>query len=60
MVGRSRLTVTDEQRAALNDLARSPDRAEADRARALLWSSQGHSGGAIGARLGVQADTVRQ
>jgi transposase len=44
----------------LNDLARSPDRAEADRARALLWSSQGHSGGAIGARLGVQADTVRQ
>ncbi len=59
MVGRTRLTVTDEQRAALNDLARSPDRAEADRARALLWSSQGHSGGAIGARLGVQADTVR-
>ena len=60
MVGRTRLTVTDEQRRALDVLARSPDRAEADRARAILWSSQSHSGGMIGARLDVQADTVRQ
>jgi transposase len=36
------------------------DRAEADRARAILWSSEGRSGGVIGALLGVQADTVRQ
>jgi transposase len=60
MVGRTRLTATDEQRAALDELARSPDRAEADRARAILWSSEGRSGGVLGALLGVQADTVRQ
>jgi transposase len=60
MVGRTRLTVADGHRTALDELARSPDRAEADRARAILWSSEGRSGGAIGALLGVQADTVRQ
>ena len=60
MVGRTHLTITDKQRADLDELARSSDRAEADRARALLWSSEGHSGGVIGVLLGVQADTVRQ
>ena len=60
MVGRTRLAVTDEERGALEQLARSADRAEADRARAILWSSEGRTGLAIGALLGVQADTVRQ
>ena len=60
MVGRTRLTVTDEQRAALDELARSPDRAEADRARAIVWSVEGRTGGVIGGLLGVEADTVRQ
>jgi transposase len=60
MVGRTRLTVTDEQRAALDELARSSDRAEADRARAIVWSVEGRTGGVIGGLLGVEADTVRQ
>ncbi len=60
MVGRTRLTVTDEQRAALDELARSLDRAEADRARAILWSVEGRTGGTIGGLLWVEADTVRQ
>jgi transposase len=60
MVGRTRLSVTDDQRAALERLARSANRAEADRARAILWSSEGRTGAMIGGLLGVQADTVRQ
>ncbi len=60
MVGRTRLSATEEQRAALDRLARSADRAEADRARAILWSSEGRTGAVIGGLLGVQADTVRQ
>jgi hypothetical protein len=40
-------------------LTRSAERGEADRARALLWSLDGESGAAIGARLGVRADRVR-
>jgi transposase len=60
MVGRTRLAATDEQRAVLEQLARSADRAEADRARAILWSSEGRTGAVIGQMLGVQADTVRQ
>src|SRR5687768_2672623 len=60
MVGRTRLAVTDEEHGALEQLARSADRAEADRARAILWSSEGRTGAMIGGLLGVQADTVRQ
>jgi transposase len=60
MAGRCRLTATTAQRAELGELARSPDRGEADRARALLWSLDGESGAAIGARLGVRADRVRK
>ena len=60
MVGRTRLSATDEQRAALEQLARSADRAEADRALAIVWSSEGRTGAVIGGLLGVQADTVRQ
>lgn len=60
MVGRTRLSATDEERVALEQLARSADRAEADRARAILWSSAGRIGTVIGGLLGVRADTVRQ
>jgi transposase len=60
MVGRTRPSLTDEQRTGLEQLARSLDRAEADRARAILWSSEGRTGAVIGGQLGVQADTVRQ
>jgi transposase len=60
MVGRTRLAATDEERAALEQLARSADRTEADRARAILWSSEGRTGAVIGQWLGVRADTVRQ
>jgi transposase len=48
------------QRAELGELARSPGRGEADRARALLWSLDGEGAAAIGARLGVRADRVRK
>lgn len=60
MVGRTRLTTTDEQRAALEQLVRSAERTEADRARAILWSCEGRTGAAIGQLLGVRPDTVRQ
>ena len=59
MVGRTRLSITDEERARLEQLSRSVDRAEADRARAILWSSEGRTGAVIGPLLGVRADTVR-
>jgi hypothetical protein len=60
MAGRCRLTATLAQRAELGELARSLDRGEADRARALLWSLDGEGAAAIGARLGVRADRVRK
>jgi transposase len=60
MGGRSRLVVTGEQRAALEALARSPRRGEADRARAILWTLEGQDGVAIGRVLGVRADRVRK
>lgn len=60
MAGRCRLTATAAQRTELGALARSADRGEADRARAMLWSLDGESGAAIGARLGVRADRVRK
>ena len=46
MTGKSPVTATDEQRAALKVLAQGADRAAADRARALLltldgWTSAG-------------------
>jgi transposase len=53
------LTATDEQREALAALARSAERGEADRARAILLSLDGRSSAAIGEVLRVRADTVR-
>jgi transposase len=60
MAGRCRLTATTEQAAEPRVLARSPNRGEADRARALLWSLEGESSAAIGGRLGVRPDRVRK
>ena len=59
MAGRSGLTATTEQRAALAALACSRDRAEADRARAILLTLDGWSSLRIAAAFGVRADTVR-
>ena len=56
---RTALVVTNEQRAALEQLARSPKRAEADRARAILRSAAGESSGAIARTVGVRPDHVR-
>lgn len=59
MTGRSPLTATLEQREGLERLARSSDREEADRARAVLLSLSGWTGGEIGEALRVREDTVR-
>jgi transposase len=59
MPGRSFLCVTDEQKAALAELARSEVRGEADRARAVLLTLSGWTSGQIAAAFGVTADSVR-
>jgi transposase len=48
------------RRAELERLTRSAVRGEADRARAVLWSSAGETSAAIAARLGVRAEQVRR
>ena len=50
MTGKSPLTVTAEQRDGLLRLSGSPDRAEADRARAILLSLAGWTSAAIDRR----------
>ena len=59
MTGKSPLTVTAEQRDGLLRLPGSADRAEADRARAILLSLAGWTSAAIGEAFGVREDTVR-
>jgi transposase len=54
------LVVNDAGRAELERLSRSGSRAEADRARAVLWSLAGESSAVIGQRLGVRAEQVRR
>lgn len=60
MVGRTSLSATAEERDGLLALARSADRREADRARAILWSLERQTGEEIGRALGVKANTVRK
>ncbi len=60
MVGRTSISATAEQREALAGLARSAHRAEADRARAILWSLERRTGEEIGGLVGVKANTVRK
>src|SRR5947208_12181781 len=59
MTGRSSLSATDDQRAALRALAGSRDRGEADRARAVLLTLGGWTSGRIAEAFGVREDTVR-
>ena len=59
MAGKSPVTASDEQRAALGVLAGSRDRGEADRARAVLLTLAGWTSPKIAEAFGVREDTVR-
>jgi transposase-like protein len=59
MSGTSPLVASGEQRDGLKRLAISANRAEADRARAILLSLSGWKSAAIGEVFGVREDTVR-
>jgi transposase len=59
MAGKSPLMVTAAEREGLERLARSSDREEADRARAVLLSLTGWTSAEIGEALRVREDTVR-
>ncbi len=59
MAGKSPITASDEQRAALMSLAGSRDRGEADRARAVLLTLAGWTSPRIAEAFGVREDTVR-
>ena len=59
MSGKSLVTANGEQRAALSALAASRDRAEADRARAVLLTLSGWTSPRIAEAFGVREDTVR-
>lgn len=59
MAGRPRVMATAAQREELRALAVSVDRAEADRARALLLSLEGWSSFRIAEAFSVKPDSVR-
>src|ERR1700683_2679138 len=59
MAGQSPLLATEEQRMVLMALARSRDRGEADRARAILLTLSGWTSPRIAEAFGVREDTVR-
>jgi transposase len=59
MTGKSPLTASEAQRAALMVLAGSRDRAEADRARAVQLTLAGWTSARIAEAFGVREDTVR-
>ena len=59
MAGRSPVAATPEQMAALELKASGPDRAEADRARAVLLTLRGWTSARIAEAFGVREDTVR-
>ena len=59
MAGKSPVVADEDQRRALAGLARSRDRGEADRARAILLTLSGWTSPAIAAAFGVREDTVR-
>ena len=59
MAGKSPVAATEEQRAALKALAGGADRAEADRARAILLTLVGWTSARIAEAFGVCEDTVR-
>jgi transposase len=59
MAGKSPVKASDEQRAALESLAASRERGEADRARAMLLTLYGWTSARIAQAFGVREDTVR-
>jgi transposase len=59
MTGKSPVSATEEQRAALTAHAGSRDRGEADRARAVLLTLAGRTSPRIAEAFGVREDTVR-
>jgi transposase len=59
MAGKSSVTALDEQRAALEAMARGAERAQADRARAILLTLKGWTSARIAEAFGVREDTVR-
>ena len=59
MAGKSPVTASEEQRKALQALAVSRDRGEADRARAVLLTLGGWTSPRIAEAFGVREDTVR-
>ena len=59
MTGKSPVVADEDQGRALAGLARSRDRGEADRARAILLTLSGWTSPAIAAAFGVREDTVR-
>lgn len=59
MAGKSPVKASEEQRTALEALAASRDRGEADRARAVLLTLNGWTSARIAEAFGVREDTVR-
>src|ERR1700740_2461963 len=59
MAGKSPVTASDEERAALGVLTSSRDRGEADRACAVLLTLAGWTSPRIAEAFGVREDTVR-
>ena len=59
MAGKSPVVADEDQRRALAGLARSRDRSEADRARAILLTLSGWTSPGIARAFGVREDTVR-
>jgi transposase len=59
MGGKSRVQASEDEKRALVALSASRDRAEADRARAILLTLSGWTSGRIAQAFGVREDTVR-
>jgi transposase len=59
MVGKSPVKASEDEKRALRELSGSRDRAEADRARAILLTLVGWTSGRIAQAFGVREDTVR-
>ena len=59
MAGKSPVAATDDDKTALTILAAGADRAEADRARAILLTLAGWTSSRIAQAFGVREDTVR-
>jgi transposase len=59
MGGKSPVKASEEEQRALGELSGSRDRAEADRARAILLTLSGWTSGRIAQAFGVREDTVR-